>query len=166
MLEKSECMEEYKQIQNLLSPLKLDNMRKEKMEKALGQIDQLTSVSPLLEANKRANILDPILPPTITNAASQLHSSNVFSTYTPRGGKQLDNVGINSTVAATNEHLHGNTTLTNYLRALPNQKIRLEEMITLNVLKSSSGCVRKVLHAPSLQVFAVKEVPIWNREIR
>lgn len=40
--------------------------------------------------------------------------------------------------------------------------IKLEEMITLSVLKSpgSSGSVRKVLHAPSFKIFASKEICI------
>ena len=40
--------------------------------------------------------------------------------------------------------------------------VRIEEMITLSVIKSScsSGTVRKVLHAPSFRIFATKEIPI------
>ena len=41
VLENSECVEEFKHIQNLLSPLKIDISRKEKMAKALNQIEQL-----------------------------------------------------------------------------------------------------------------------------
>ena len=39
-------------------------------------------------------------------------------------------------------------------------------MITLAVFKSTSGTVKKMLHAPSLRIFTVKEVPISNREVR
>jgi len=39
-------------------------------------------------------------------------------------------------------------------------------MITLGVFKSSSGTLKKMLHAPSLKIFAVKEVPIANVQIR
>mmetsp|Transcript_18429 Transcript_18429/g.17548 ORF Transcript_18429/g.17548 Transcript_18429/m.17548 type:complete len:90 (+) Transcript_18429:427-696(+) len=39
-------------------------------------------------------------------------------------------------------------------------------MITLAVFKSSSGTVKKMLHAPTLKIFCLKEVPISNREMR
>ena len=39
-------------------------------------------------------------------------------------------------------------------------------MITLAVFKSTSGTVKKMLHAPSLKIFCIKEVPISNRETR
>jgi hypothetical protein len=35
-------------------------------------------------------------------------------------------------------------------------------MITLGVFKSASGTIKKMLHAPSLKIYAVKEVPIAN----
>ncbi|OMJ71233.1 hypothetical protein SteCoe_30620 [Stentor coeruleus] len=40
--------------------------------------------------------------------------------------------------------------------------IKLEEMITLSILKSScnTGTVRKSLHAPSFKLFATKEIPV------
>lgn len=41
-------------------------------------------------------------------------------------------------------------------------------MITLNLLKSNknSGAIKKMLHAPTLAIFAVKEQPITSKEIR
>jgi hypothetical protein len=39
-------------------------------------------------------------------------------------------------------------------------------MVTLAVFKSTSGTVKKMLHAPTLRIFCVKEIPIANREIR
>jgi hypothetical protein len=39
-------------------------------------------------------------------------------------------------------------------------------MITLAVFKSTSGTVNKMLHAPSLKIFTIKEVPIATREMR
>ena len=39
-------------------------------------------------------------------------------------------------------------------------------MLTLAVFKSTSGTVKKMLHAPSLRIFCIKEVPIANREMR
>ena len=46
--------------------------------------------------------------------------------------------------------------------------VRLEEMITLSILKSSyrSGIVRKSLHAPTLKLYASKEVPVSTFSIR
>jgi hypothetical protein len=39
-------------------------------------------------------------------------------------------------------------------------------MITLAVFKSTSGTVKKMLHAPSLRIFCIKEVPITSRDMR
>jgi len=41
-------------------------------------------------------------------------------------------------------------------------------MITLNLLKSNknSGAIKKMLHVPTLAIFAVKEQPITSKEIR
>ncbi len=51
---------------------------------------------------------------------------------------------------------------------LPFSQVRLEEMITLSILKGTrnSGSVKKMLHAPSLKLYAVKEIPLTNREVR
>jgi hypothetical protein len=46
------------------------------------------------------------------------------------------------------------------------ENIKLEQMITLAVFKSTSGTVKKMLHAPTLRIFCLKEVPIANREMR
>ena len=45
-------------------------------------------------------------------------------------------------------------------------ELRLDQMITLGVFKSSSGSIKKMLHAPTLKIYAVKEVPISNVQIR
>ena len=44
----------------------------------------------------------------------------------------------------------------------------MEEMITLGLMKGSrdTGAVKKMLHAPTLKVFSVKEEPISNKEVR
>ena len=44
------------------------------------------------------------------------------------------------------------------LKTLTTSSVKLEHMITLSVLKStrSSGSVKKMLHAPSLKLYAVK----------
>lgn len=39
-------------------------------------------------------------------------------------------------------------------------------MITLAVFKSTSGTVKKMLHAPSLRIFCIKEVPLSSRDMR
>jgi len=41
-------------------------------------------------------------------------------------------------------------------------------MITISVMKSAheSGVIKKMLHAPTLKLYAVKEVPLSNREMR
>jgi serine/threonine protein kinase len=39
-------------------------------------------------------------------------------------------------------------------------------MITLAVFKSTSGTVKKMLHAPTLRIFCIKEVPIASRDSR
>ena len=44
--------------------------------------------------------------------------------------------------------------------------LRLDSMITLGVFKSTSGTIKKMLHAPSLKIYSVKEVPIANVQIR
>ncbi len=51
---------------------------------------------------------------------------------------------------------------------LPSSQVRLEEMITLSILKGTrnTGSVKKMLHAPSLKLYAVKEIPLTNREVR
>jgi len=39
-------------------------------------------------------------------------------------------------------------------------------MVTLAVFKSTTGTVKKMLHAPTLRIYCVKEVPVPNREVR
>ncbi len=39
-------------------------------------------------------------------------------------------------------------------------------MITLGVFKSTSGTIKKMLHAPTLKMYAIKEVPIANVQVR
>jgi hypothetical protein len=54
------------------------------------------------------------------------------------------------------------------VKALPRPKVKLDEMITIGILDSSirSGAVRKTLHAHSMKMFVVKEIPINSREFR
>jgi hypothetical protein len=53
-------------------------------------------------------------------------------------------------------------------KLLLNSKIKLEEMITLNLIKGSgnSGAVKKMLHVPTLKTYIIKEEPIVNKEVR
>ena len=46
------------------------------------------------------------------------------------------------------------------------EPLRLDQMVTLSIFKSTSGTIKKMLHGPSLKIYCVKEVPISNREIR
>ena len=41
-------------------------------------------------------------------------------------------------------------------------------MITLSFVKGNrvSGVVKKVLHAPTLKIYTVKEIPLRSREVR
>jgi hypothetical protein len=54
------------------------------------------------------------------------------------------------------------------VKALPRPKVKLDEMITIGILDSSirTGAVRKTLHAHSLKLFVVKEIPISSRDLR
>lgn len=47
-------------------------------------------------------------------------------------------------------------------------KLKLEEMITLNMINSTKTCgsIKKMVHAPSLKFYTVREVPLINKEIR
>ena len=47
-----------------------------------------------------------------------------------------------------------------------NEPLRLDQMVTLAVFKSTSGTIKKMLHGPSLKIYCVKEVPLANRETR
>ena len=49
-----------------------------------------------------------------------------------------------------------------------NSKLKLEEMITLSIKKTGryENSVKKMLHVPSLLLYAIKEIPIKNPEIR
>jgi serine/threonine protein kinase len=46
------------------------------------------------------------------------------------------------------------------------EPLRLDQMVTLAVFKSTSGTIKKMLHGPSLKIYCVKEVPLANRETR
>lgn len=50
---------------------------------------------------------------------------------------------------------------------LPNIEIKPNEMVTLSVIKSSheTGTVKKLLHAPTLRLFAVKVINFCKRVV-
>lgn len=54
------------------------------------------------------------------------------------------------------------------MKHLVNSPFKLEEMLTLSLLKSTrySGSVKKMLHVPTLRLMAIKEEPVSTREIR
>lgn len=60
--------------------------------------------------------------------------------------------------------------LTNLLQkaSLINSKLKLEEMITISMKKtgSSLSCLKKMMHAPGLQLYALKEIPLKSPETR
>lgn len=46
-------------------------------------------------------------------------------------------------------------------------KMRLEEMISLNYTKSSNGgLIKKMMHAPTMTLYAVKEMPLETKHSR
>lgn len=46
------------------------------------------------------------------------------------------------------------------------EPLKLEQLVTLAIFKSTSGTIKKMLHGPSLKIFCVKEVPLANRSMR
>lgn len=49
----------------------------------------------------------------------------------------------------------------------PVKLIQLNELITFNVISTgSSGTTKKMLHACTLNFYALKEIPLWTREVR
>lgn len=52
--------------------------------------------------------------------------------------------------------------------SLINSKLKLEEMITISIKKTgnSLSSLKKMLHAPGLLLYALKEIPIKNPETR
>ncbi|EAR87667.1 Serine/Threonine kinase (macronuclear) [Tetrahymena thermophila SB210] len=69
---------------------------------------------------------------------------------------------------SSNQNLNKSHSVSVGGQSYPVFKVRLEEMITLNLLKSNknSGAIKKMLHAPTLSIFAVKEQPIATKDIR
>ncbi|CDW74770.1 protein kinase domain containing protein [Stylonychia lemnae] len=142
--------EEFKQMQNLLQPLNIEADRKDKMERALTKIEQYNTNNNGGNAmkNKKGSGLANLDPLTQIDGLSKflqgtsekqlLSQSSAFSTF--------DTYSIKSLQKQDN--------------------IKLDQMITLAVFKSTSGTVKKMLHAPSLRIFCIKEVPISSRDMR
>lgn len=42
----------------------------------------------------------------------------------------------------------------------------LDKMISLAIVNSSSGPIKKMMHVPSYNIYSVKEIPVKNREVR
>ncbi len=147
--------EEYKHTQKLLEPLHIEPDRKDKMERALTKIDQYKSGNSGSQANAAMSKKKPSnfdILPTFEGINKYLQGA---SDKPSAGGGVLSQSSGFSTLD------------TNPIKGtLSNTDIRLEHMITLGLFKSSSGTVKKMLHAPSLKIYCVKEVPIINRESR
>lgn len=88
----------------------------------------------------------------MNEAQQQAHSSTQF----PQGS-EIDIDVIQKIMSKQSEIKH-----------LVNSAIKLEEMLTLSLLKNSrySGAVKKMLHVPTLKLYAIKEEPVSTREIR
>ena len=53
-------------------------------------------------------------------------------------------------------------------KSLTSNKVKRDEMITVGVIKTTkkSGPVKKMLHVSTFKLYAVKEIPFSNREVR
>lgn len=83
-----------------------------------------------------------------------------------------DNLSKFNLIPTTQQHLSQSSTFstfdtfTNRNGGVLSEPLRLDQMVTLAVFKSTSGTIKKMLHGPSLKIYCVKEVPLANREIR
>ena len=85
-----------------------------------------------------------------------------------KSDKTVTSGGAGDSTPALMRALSSGVTLNVLNTLLPPSRVKLEEMITLAVLKSTqqSGTVKKMLHAPTLKLYNVKEVPLWSRDAR
>ena len=74
----------------------------------------------------------------------------------PYGQQQLSQSSGFSTFDTSSLRMAGQTS----------EPLKLEQMVTLAIFKSSSGTIKKMLHGPSLKIYCVKEVPLANTKIR
>jgi len=121
--------EEFRQTQSLLTPIMVDDQRREEMQKGLNKIYE----EPIYP--KKVKKLEPI------GGRKKYHARHDVSVKKDYGLKKA---------------------------TLPFSQVKLEEMITLSVLKGTrnTGSIKKMLHAPTLKLYAVKEIPLINREVR
>lgn len=80
-----------------------------------------------------------------------MHLKKGFSSKSTKESSLLHSDSITSTLSKSHSiSINGSNSIF---------KVRLEEMITLNLMKSNknSGAIKKMLHAPTLSIFAVKE---------
>lgn len=132
--------EEFRQMQCLLTPIMMDSQRREEMQKGLSKIYEETAYP------KKITKLEPLGVPG-----------------RKQGKKYHAKYGANIKVDSKKEQDFGFKKAT-----LPFSQVKLEEMITLSVLKGTrnTGPIKKMLHAPTLKLYAVKEIPLTNREVR
>ena len=51
-------------------------------------------------------------------------------------------------------------------RSIYVKEATLDKMISLAMVNSSTGPIKKMMHVPSCNIYAVKEIPIKNRDVR
>ena len=141
--------EEYKQVQSLLTPIVVDSQRREEMQKGLNKIYE----PPAAGYPKKVTKLEPL-----DAQAPNRKEEDKKKTYTKHHAYPYPK----SETKKEQPELSFKKTM------IPFSQVKLEEMITLSILKGTrnSGSVKKMLHAPSLKLYAVKEIPLSNREVR
>lgn len=83
-------------------------------------------------------------------------------------GVGLDNF-FKSKQPNTKEHLSqssGFSTFDSHSLKQHQEPLKLEQLVTLAIFKSTSGTIKKMLHGPTLRIYCVKEVPLANRNMR
>ena len=66
-----------------------------------------------------------------------------------------------------NKMIYDNEVMSPVKIFVKSHEVKLEEMITIGIMKRSrnSGAMKKMLHVPTMRLFAVKEEPITNHKI-
>ncbi|KRX03384.1 Protein kinase-like domain [Pseudocohnilembus persalinus] len=136
-------IQDYKQAQNLLSPIKVN----EKKKKKTGSKNPLVPMRQYLYNYSKAN-------EEINQPDYSLERINKFI--------------VNKNTNKSQDHhsyFNSNSINNSYLLST---KLKLEEMITMGLMKGNrhTGLIKQMLHAPTLQLYAIKEEPISNKDVR
>ena len=93
--------------------------------------------------------------------------------YDPiQGSGQVEQLNKFMLVPTDKQHLSQSSGFSTFdtfslkLGSQPPEPLRLDQMVTLAVFKSTTGTIKKMLHGPTLKIYCVKEVPLANRELR